>query len=101
MFGDDGVVAKLRTDGSDGAGSKIIYNTLYITESHIDALLADVLAQEGDFNDDDIRTIDLIQTYVVETDGNDFLSGDAGDDIMLGGGGNDTMGGDVDPRLYF
>jgi len=100
MFGDDGVVAKLDKDGSSNLiYSKVIYNTLYFTSTQINTLLADVQDQEGAYIDTDIRTIDLIQTYVVETDGNDFLSGNAGDDIMLGGGGNDTMGGDVDPRL--
>jgi Ca2+-binding RTX toxin-like protein len=91
MFGDDGVVAKL--DPDTGVGVKVIYNTEAFTSGDIAPLLS------GAFHDDDIRTVDLIQTYVTATDGNDMMSGDAGDDLMFGGGGNDLMGGDVDPRL--
>jgi Ca2+-binding RTX toxin-like protein len=86
MFGDDGVVAKLDPTKTDGSG-----NTRIIGIGSVDFT--------GAFRDDDIRTLDLIETDVVAGDGNDVMSGDAGDDIMLGGGGNDLMGGDVDPRL--
>ncbi|NVK42523.1 MAG: hypothetical protein HWE39_14880, partial [Oceanospirillaceae bacterium] len=41
---------------------------------------------------------DLILTDVVDTDGNDILSGGEGGDLIFGGGGNDLGGGDVDPR---
>ncbi|HEX4999611.1 MAG TPA: calcium-binding protein, partial [Terriglobia bacterium] len=84
MFGDDGLVAKL--DPGDGSGLRVIGNGNL-------GLLA------GQWYDDDPRTLDLIITDVVTGDGNDIMSGDAGEDIMLGGGGNDLMGGDVDPRL--
>jgi len=83
MFGDDGLVAKLKLDGSP---DKLIG-------------LGNPALATGAFHDDDIRTTDLIVTDVQATDGNDMMSGDAGDDLMLGGGGNDRMGGDVDPRL--
>ena len=93
MFGDDGVVAKLDPDPNIYVGVKVVYNTEAFTSGDIAPLLS------GAFHDDDIRTVDLIQTYVTATDGNDMMSGDAGDDLMFGGGGNDLMGGDVDPRL--
>ncbi len=106
MFGDDGVVAKLNPDyvpGSDpdsGIKDKVIFNDTLISMSVVDSLLASVQTEEGDsWWDNDVRSLDLIQTYVVAGDGDDFLSGNAGDDFMFGGGGNDTMGGDVDPRL--
>jgi Ca2+-binding RTX toxin-like protein len=85
MFGDDGLVAKL--DPADGSGLRVI------------GIGFGGVVPGGQFYDDDRRTTDLILTDVVAGDGNDIMSGDAGDDFMLGGGGNDLMGGDVDPRL--
>ncbi len=90
MFGDDGLVAKIDPDLSDGSDDSTVIGIGF----------GGVLPA-GQFHDSDKRTFDLILTDVVAGDGNDFLSGNAGDDIMLGGGGNDTMGGDVDPRLTF
>jgi len=98
MFGDDGLVAKLDPNDSS-IGLKVIYNDLLISPAIRNSLLAAAKAIEGEFSDDDIRTMDLILTYVTTEDGNDIMSGEAADDIMLGGGGNDLMGGDVDPRL--
>ena len=85
MFGDDGLVAKL--DPTDGSGYRVI------------GIGFGGAVPGVQFYDNDKRTVDLILTDVVAGDGNDIMSGDAGDDIMLGGGGNDLMGGDVDPRL--
>lgn len=87
MFGDDGLVAKLDPTGNV---------TLKLIGIGNPALVGTLLTQ---FRDANTRTLDLIITDVVAGDGNDIMSGDAGDDIMLGGGGNDLMGGDVDPRL--
>ena len=84
MFGDDGLVAKI--DPADGSTAKAIG-------------IGNPALATGAFYDNDIRTTDLIVTDIVAGDGNDIMSGDAGDDLMLGGGGNDLMGGDVDPRL--
>jgi Ca2+-binding RTX toxin-like protein len=100
MFGDDGVVAKL--SHSDGTGYRVIYNDLLLTAAQKDNVIVGVTGAsgtEGNFADDDARSMDLTLTYVTPNDGNDFLSGNAGEDYMFGGGGNDTMGGDVDPRL--
>lgn len=85
MFGDDGLVAKL--DPVSGAGVRVI------------GIGFGGVVPAGQFFDNDVRTLDLILTDVVAGDGNDILSGDAGDDLMLAGGGNDLLGGDVDPRL--
>ncbi|HET9823430.1 MAG TPA: LEPR-XLL domain-containing protein [Burkholderiaceae bacterium] len=86
MFGDDGLVAKIDSNLLDGDQGKVIG-------------IGSAALLVGQYRDNDIRTLDLIITDVVAGDGNDMMSGDAGDDIMLGGGGNDLMGGDVDPRL--
>jgi Ca2+-binding RTX toxin-like protein len=88
MFGDDGLVVKIDPDTTDGSD-----------DSKVIGIGFGGVAPVGQYMDTDIRTVDLIITDVVTTDGNDILSGDAADDIMLGGGGNDLMGGDVDPRL--
>ncbi len=85
IFGDDGLVAKL--DPGHNASLDVIIGN------------GSAAPATGAFRDGDKRTLDLIVTDVVAGDGNDMLSGEAGDDLMLGGGGNDLMGGDVDPRL--
>src|SRR4030095_3556009 len=84
MFGDDGLVVQLNP-GTD-TGYKVVG-------------IGPLSLLSGAFSDNDKRTIDLVVTNVVAGDGNDMMSGDAGDGHMLGGGGNALMGGAVDPRL--
>jgi Ca2+-binding RTX toxin-like protein len=87
MFGDDGIVAKLDKTNPAADIRVGIGNPALITAAMRDAA------------DDVAGSLDLILTDPVALDGNDYMSGDAGGDVMLGGGGDDLMGGDVDPRL--
>jgi Ca2+-binding RTX toxin-like protein len=88
MFGDDGIVAKLDPDKTAP------YDDVVVGVG--DPAILDEYRDAADINKD---SMDIIITDAVSGDGNDYLSGDAGADIILGGGGDDLIGGDVDPRF--